>query len=119
LLFLFVHFGLINTAFYFKWFRDLEWLSSAPYVLWIGVLLATTFLMRVFLAGSRVKLIARPFHWLPVWIAMAILVFAAPVIFENVAFLFVAEFGIGILLSLYYPVLAARLKHPGDNPAGD
>ena len=117
LLFLYIHVALINTAAYFKWFKRVDWLPSVPYVFWIGVLIVTTLLIWGLLRVVKIDLPARPFDSLPIWIGMAVLTFAVPVLAERVEWIFAAEITLGILLSLYYSNLSTIFKHRHDAPA--
>ncbi len=110
LLFLYVHLGLINTAYYFKWFSKVKWLPHAPYVLWIGVTVATILLMWMLLPISGIERIARFFRWLPVWIFLSVMVFLVPMLIHKIEIVFAIELSIGILLSLYYHALAGIFR---------
>jgi fucose 4-O-acetylase-like acetyltransferase len=110
LLFLYLHVAIINTVYYYKGLKKIHWTGGAPFLLWAGVLAVTILLMWILLKFQPMEKIRQIFGYWFIWVGMALLVFVTPLIVKNNQLLFLVELALGIILSLYYPLISTAFK---------
>jgi hypothetical protein len=110
LLFLYIHFPIILYLKEIRIHRNVQLIFNHPYLFWLLVLGLTIATMIVLIWLAKWKFGAQFFDYLPVWIVMTALVFAAEILISTKSFVYIIEIGLGILTALYYPKLGNILK---------
>jgi fucose 4-O-acetylase-like acetyltransferase len=112
LLFLFVHKFVIMVLHKSTILDVLHFLLRSPYIFWFAVLVITSILMKLILDASSKEFIRNIFEDIRAWFALAGLVLLVPFLIGNDKVVYGVEFLLGIVFSIYYPLLRKTLKPP-------
>lgn len=108
LLFLYIHYAFIKFYRLFEIQRNIEVIWNHPWLFWILVLVSSTIaILIITFTSDWFKFLFQ--YWFT-WIFILLLIFIMPFVIDKPSYITYAELLLGIIFSVYYPILSKMLK---------